>query len=71
MSWLYDVIYMGDMDFGYNGTSEDFMYSDNSDKEDISNNQVMKVVAVILLVIIALVGNMLVIFSVFCNKEMR
>ena len=71
VSWLYDVIDMGDMDFGYNGTSEDFMYRDNSDKEDISNSQVMKVVAVILLVIIALVGNMLVIFSVFCNKEMR
>ena len=50
MSWLYDVIYMGDMDFGYNGTSEDFMYSDNSDKEEISNSQVMKVVAVVLLV---------------------
>ena len=26
VSLLYDVIDMGDMDFGYNDTSEDFMY---------------------------------------------
>jgi hypothetical protein len=65
VSWLYDVIDMGDMGFGYN-------YSDISqEEEEISNRQVIKVVAVMLLVMVALVGNLLVIFSVFCNKAMR
>ena len=41
---------MGDMDFGYSDTSEDFMHSDSSDEEKTSNIKVMKVVAVILLV---------------------
>ena len=62
MSWLYDVIDMGDMGFGY---------SDTSVEKKVSNSQVTKVVAVILLVMVALVGNLLVIFSVFCNKAMR
>ena len=63
VSWLYDVIDMGDMDFVYSDTSEE--------EEEVSNSQVTKVVAVILLVMVALVGNLLVIFSVFCNKAMR
>ena len=71
MSWLHDVIHMVDMCFVYNDTSEDKMHSDSVDSEDISTSQFIKVLAVILLVIIALVGNLLVIFSVFCNKAMR
>ena len=61
MSWLYDVIDMGDMGF---------VYSDSSVEVEVSNRQEI-VVAVILLVVVALVGNLLVIFSVVCNKAMR
>ena len=62
MSWLYDVIDMGDMGFGYGDTSVEV---------EVSNRQEIKVVAVILLVVVALVWNLLVNFSVVCNKAMR
>ena len=58
----------------YSDTSqeeEDFGYSYITEEEKVSNSQVTKVVAVIVLVMVALVGNFLVIFSVFCNKAMR
>jgi len=74
VSWLYDVIHMGDIDFGYNDTTEDWKDEENS-AENVSTDQFrrssFKVAAVILLVIVALVGNCLVILSVFCNKAMR
>ena len=53
MSWLYDVIDMGDMGF---------VYSDSSVEVEVSNRQEIKVMAVILLVVVALVGSMLFIF---------
>ena len=61
MSWLYDVIDVGDMGFGYSDSFEE--------EEKVSNSQVTKVVAVIVLVMVALVGNLLVIFSVFCIRQ--
>ena len=64
VSWLHDVIDLGDMEFGYSDTH-------NTTEEGIKESKVTKVVAVVILVIVALVGNSLVIFSVFCNKAMR
>ena len=64
MSWLHDVIDLGDMEFGYSDAH-------NATEEGIKESKVTKVIAVVILVIVAFVGNSLVIFSVFCNKAMR
>ena len=64
VSWLHDVIDLGDMEFGYSDTH-------NATEEGIKESKVTKVIAVVILVIVAFVGNSLVIFSVFCNKAMR
>ena len=64
VSWLKDVIDLGDMDFGYSD-------SDDATEVVVEDNNLIKVVAVVILVMVALVGNSLVIFSVFCNKAMR
>ena len=63
LSWLYDSIDLGDLDIIVTGDD----IPDDGDEEII----VDKVVAVVVLVVTALLGNCLVIFSVICNKAMR
>ena len=63
MSWLYDYIDLGDLEISKAGSD----ITTDSDDEIIVN----KVLAVVVLVVTALLGNCLVIFSVICNKAMR
>ena len=62
-SWLYDSIDLGDLDIVVTG---DDILGANDDEMIVD-----KVVAVVVLVVTALLGNCLVIFSVICNKAMR
>ena len=59
VSWLYDVIDIGEVDFDF------------SEPDDDENDQVVKIMTVVFLVLVASLGNILVIISVYSNKAMR
>ena len=78
-SWLYTVFDMGDIDFGYIHTQEEVEVIDENLEYkkaqevtfDFNLSTLVTVISVSVLVIIALLGNSLVIMSVLFNKAMR
>ena len=64
VSWLYDLIDIGEVQFDFNDME------DKQDEND-SDDQIVKILAVVFLVLLASLGNLLVIISVYSNKAMR
>ena len=59
VSWLYDVIDIGEVEFDFRNP------------EDDENDPAVKIMTVVFLVLVASLGNLLVIISVYSNKAMR